>query len=489
MNIEKPDIVIFMTDHQRWDTIFPYCRAPMPNLEKLAEESAVFTNAYCTATHCCPARASFWTGLYPSMHGVWNNVDGGSALRTNFFENVHPFSERLNESGYNCLISGKWHISAQKSPFDCGFTDGFHKKKYLTKPDIPNLKEWYTYKNYWGEHVEHICTEETVRNEGEIVRIGYPLHRQYYTDDHPHNDDKVAENALRLYDTYTSKLEPMFLFVGVGGPHDPYMAPQEYIDAININSVKLPKSYYDALNDKPNLYRKKQMIYHQMNEGEVKETIRHYLALCSYEDYLAGQLIEKVKRSGRDTVFLYLSDHGDYMGEHGLFAKGLPCFDGAYHIPLLIYDSRIRKGILNEQLVSICDVSSTILDYAGLPYERNISLRPLVEGKNIPMHEYLYTQTNGNELYGMQRSIRSLRYKLIVNGFDFDEFYDLQNDPDEMHNLIDREEYAEEIKQLYYKLWEFSYENMDGCVCPYILVGLEKYGPGIIFEKEHKKHE
>ena len=97
--------------------------------------------------------------------------------------------------------------------------------------------------------------------------------------------------------------------------------------------------------------------------------------------------------------------------------------------------------------------------------------------------QYVCTQTNGNELYGIQRSIKNKKFKLVYNGFDFDEFYDLQKDPNEMHNEINNEQYRDVIKEMYRNLWQFAYEHKDTCINPYIMVDLAKYGPGIIFKK------
>ena len=99
--MEKPNILIFMTDHQRADTVYPFRRARTPHVDRLAREGVAFTRTYCTAPHCCPARASFFSGLYPSEHGVWNNVDVSNALSRGLYDGVELFSDALARAGYS----------------------------------------------------------------------------------------------------------------------------------------------------------------------------------------------------------------------------------------------------------------------------------------------------------------------------------------------------------------------------------------------------
>jgi choline-sulfatase len=181
---------------------------------------------------------------------------------------------------------------------------------------------------------------------------------------------------------------------------------------------------------------------------------------------------------------MFLSDHGDYVAAHGLWAKGLPCFREAYQIPLLMKIPGVRGGGRIDSLVSITDVAPTILDIVGLePFAQGgDSLLPLLENKEVPWRTELFSQTNGNEVYGIQRSIWNTSWKYVLNTFDYDELYDLQNDPDELHNLAKQPEMQPIIKEMCKKLWAFAKEHDDNCTCPYIMVGLAPYGPGILLE-------
>ena len=117
----KPNILIFMTDQQRADTVFPYNKAITPNVDKLARNGVVFNQAFCPAPHCCPSRATFFSGMYPSQHGVWNNVDVPNTLSKGLNNGVKLFSEYMAEDGYAMDYSGKWHVSSEEGPGDRGF--------------------------------------------------------------------------------------------------------------------------------------------------------------------------------------------------------------------------------------------------------------------------------------------------------------------------------------------------------------------------------
>ncbi len=487
--MSKTNIIVFMTDHQRWDTIFPFSRAKTPFINEFAKKSAVFTNAYCPSPHCCPSRASFFSGLYPSEHGVWNNVDVGNALSHGLNEGVTLFPEILKEHGYKCYLSGKWHVSSEEGPLDRGFEECFNFGiKYDKKKKIPNDYEWDIYykNNKWVK----IVTEEDTRQESQILRLGYPVYTQYGNNENPFGDRTTVENVISLIEKNKDNEEPIFLFTGVSGPHDPYCVPQEFENLYNMDEIELPESFDDDMNDKPNLYKRVKEVYANLTREEHKKSILKYLAFCSFEDYLFKKVFEASKNLKGRNIIIYLSDHGDYLADHGLWAKGLPCFDGAYHIPLMIYDSENEKSVLVDKYVSLTDLAPTIIAYCSISISINFSGKSLLPyitcNFTKDIRDCVFTQSNGNELYGIQRSVRNNKYKLVYNGFDFDEFYDLEKDSYEKNNVINNEEYTEAIREMYFKLWSFAYEHKDTCINPYIMVGLSKFGPGIIFNNKVK---
>ena len=493
---DRPNFLIFMTDQQRFDTVPPHKRAKTPNLNEFYKGALAFTRAYCPSPHCCPSRATFFSGLYPSEHGVWNNVDVGNALSRGLFDGVKIFSEDLKENGYHTVLCGKWHVSATDNPTDRGFDTSFPPYKYekIEGYPPPSIFEWEWYKNL--EEVEKNIniagfSGDGRRLGGQLLKEGYPAYTLYGEKDNPFNDEIVVQAAENYIRNAADQDQPWCIFTGTLGPHDPYYLPQQFLNMYPVDEIELPENFIDNMRDKPNLYKMTRERYAQLTRDEYKECLRHYLAFCTYEDYLFGKLLDTLKQTGQydNTVVIYLSDHGDYAAEHGLFAKGLPCFEGAYRIPLLIGGAAIEKpGREINEFVSLADLAPTILELAGIKFIREFSgksLMPFIKDKKVVnWRDAVFTQTNGNELYGIQRSVTTDKWKYVYNGFDYDELYDLEYDRHEMKNLSRDTGYDNIKRELIKRIWQFAYEHKDVCINPYIMVSLAPYGPAIAFEKE-----
>jgi len=515
-----------MTDQQSGLTQRPENPAIMPNLDKLARHGVTFNQAYCPSPHCCPSRASFFSGLYPSEHGVWNNVDVPNTLSRGLFDSTRLFSEDLKEAGYDLFYSGKWHVSADEGPDRRGFELLHHlshqNEGYKPRKNVPDIREW---KSYIQDYSKCLLTGQQMagqqmegqRLEGEIIRPFYPKYRQFGETENPFRDQDVVSGAVaRIQQINTDK--PFFMYVGTLGPHDPYFCPKRFLDLYDPEQIRLPDSFTDDLKDKPHLYKRTRDWFDQLSREEHRESIRHYLAFCSYEDSLFGQLLDALTERGilDDTIVIYVSDHGDYMGAHGLWTKGLPCFREAYHVCSTIGYGKVRnRGRMVDDFVSLVDYAPTILELAGIPGVQEMDVIPaILEPVGVPTmlepagiktgrrftgrsladflmndrpnewRSELYTQTNGNETYGIQRSVFDRNHKLIFNGFDYDELYDLEADPNEMINEINNPDKRVIVRRLYRKLWQFAYDNKDNIANSYIMTAMAQYGPGIIFEEE-----
>lgn len=483
----KPNILIFMTDHQRGDMAPPFKRAKTPNLDNFFKDAVAFTSTYCPAPHCCPSRATFFSGLYPTEHGVWNNVDVGNTLSRGLNDGVRLWSEDLKEEGYKLYFTGKWHVSSEEGPEDRGWKVTCENTRY-TKPQgyrpPPNPYEWKCYSQ------GAVCCGDETRKEGGIIRPGYPEYLQYGINENPFRDGDKVDSAVKTILERKDTGIPWCHFVGTVGPHDPYVVPKRFLDMYNLDDIQLPDNFFDEMKDKPALYRRTKDRYSQLSEHEHRKSILHYLAFCTYEDYLFGRILEALKDKGEleNTVIIYTSDHGDYMGEHGLWAKGLPCFHSAYHVPLLIKwpGEVVNPGRTVEEFVSLADLAPTILEIAGIKADREFSGKSLVsflKGEEPESwRDAVFTQTNGNELYGIQRSVMTEEWKYVYNGFDYDELYNRKEDPDELRNLINDSQYQPVVRELCKRMWEFAYAHGDVCINPYIMVAHVPYGPGIIFE-------
>jgi choline-sulfatase len=474
----RPNILIVMTDHQRADTVVPGSPTLTPSVDALARQGITFNNAFCPSPHCCPSRATFFTGLYPSRHGVWNNVLNEQAINSGLRDGVRLWSEDLAAAGYDLHFCGKWHVSGDESPRDRGWTEHF----VSAVSGVYHGTRWEQYKQMAAQ------PQPATRGEGEILRPGYGTYRLYGTrpDGSAGHDEQTVQAALDVLPALARGDKPWCLYVGMIGPHDPYLVPQRYLDMYDVDDIDLPASFADTLKDKPYIYeRMRATRFGQLSERETRNAIRHYRAFCTYLDDHFGRIMAALEQIGQaeNTLVIYTSDHGDYCGEHGLFAKGIPCFQGAYRVPMVV---RWPAGLHNpgrsvDSFISLADVGPTLLDLAGVRQEQRLtgaSLLPFVQGHTPrTWRDEMHTQCNGVELYYTQRSVMTNAYKYVFNGFDRDELYDLRADPHEMTNLADDPRYSDVKQAMCGRMWRFAYAEGDTVVSPYITVGLAPFGP------------
>lgn len=483
---QRPNILIFMTDQQQAQVTAADHPCQTPNADRLARDGVRFTRTYAPTAHCCPARATFMTGLYPSRHGIFNNVRTRTAINTGLNPDIETFSEKLRDAGYDLTLCGKWHVSAEEDPADRGWRERavtaaggtFHSR---------SIEDWRT-------GPQSVDTSGGDRPEGHVQRPGWGDFVVYQTlpDGGPKgyeadNDYKVVGAAVDTLHEYGQRDEPWCLFVGPIGPHDPFNVPEKFVRMYDDVEIPLPESYRDTLEDKPRIYqRQRRQLWDQLSEDEVRESIRHYWAYCTMEDALLGEVLDALEATGQaeNTLVIFMSDHGEYAGAHGLYLKGVPAFREAYHVPCIM---RWPEGIANpdrtvDEFVSLADFAPTFLELADAETPSapltGRSLAPFLRDETpADWPDAVYSQLNGVELYYTQRAVTTKEYKYVYNGFDFDELYDLRTDPHEMTNVADDPAYAELKHELVRKMWHFAAEQEDIIFNPYGTVALAPWGP------------
>jgi len=438
----------------------------------------------------------------PSQHGVWNNVSVANALSRGFREGVRPWSVDLAEAGYNLHFVGKWHASNSQEPRDFRW-EHVHPERMSHGTGLPPEEQDREARE---REIAVLRAGErevagTTRRPGEIQRRGFPsyvhyggvddtLLKRYFRNgdpEDPFGDTTVVAAAEERLRDVADGSDPWCLFVGTLGPHDPYIPPARFLDLYPPGSLGLPESFSDPMADKPALYRRTREAFSQLSPSEHLQALRHYLAFCSYEDELFGRLLACLREAGAydDTLVVYLSDHGDYAGDHGLWCKGLPSFLSAYHIPAIVKlpGTDGPRGIESRELVSLADFGPTFLQAAGLAAasgDAGRSLLPLLDGTGpVPWRDALFFQTNGNETYGIQRSVLTDRWRFVYNGFDYDELYDLAADPGQMLNLAGDLQFRPVVEDCYRRLWDFALRHSDTLTNDYIFTALADVGPGI----------
>jgi arylsulfatase A-like enzyme len=518
---ERPNILIFMEEQHQGQAVLPDYPTIMPNVRRFASQGVTFPRAFCPAPHCCPSRASFQTGLYPSEHGVFNNVDTDTAIHANPYPGIPFFSRKLREAGYDLMFSGKWHVARDRFPQDYGWTNlnPSHKEAWT-----PVYVEGRTRQSSYWDKAQKQLKENTPRKAGEVLRPGWGNLKLYgsFPPKGPHGyegtpDYAIVRRGIEALPKLASGEKPWCLMIApVHGGHDPYIGPRTFVDMYHPESVKLPPSFRDTLEDKPRIYQRMRYEYwRQLSDQEVRQAIRHYWANLTMQDTLFGLVLDALERTGQaeNTLVVYCADHGDYAGAHGLWAKGVPSFHEGYNIPCVI---RWPRGVANpgrrvEAFVSTTDFGPTFLDAAGVPASEvqmsGHSLVPWLRGETPSnWREAIIEQLNGVELYYTQRIVMTKDYKYVYNGFDYDELYDLRRDPHEMVNLAfpnvkqaraameegrglesrrdvpwpplspDLSEVRQDLLQ---RMWKFGQEHKDQIFNPYLTVAMAPLGPGI----------
>jgi arylsulfatase A-like enzyme len=305
------------------------------------------------------------------------------------------------------------------------------------------------------------------------------------------------------------------------GAHDAYIVPKKFVDMYDPAKIELPPNFEDTMDDKPHVYQRQRYEYwSQLSDQETRDALRHYYAKCTMQDAIFGEMLEALEATGQadNTIVIYVSDHGDYRAAHGLWMKGVPSFREAYHIPAVI---RWPKGVERpgrqvNALVAQVDWAPTILEACGVIPQKKLSgmsLLPwLKEETPGGWRDTIFSQMNGVELYYTQRITMTKDWKYVYNGFDYDELYDLRNDPYEMRNLAFPdlaakraqvragkglpsngavpwpslpEHLASVRKKLLEAMWTFAAEHGDIISNPYGTVALAPFGPGLGATPDH----
>lgn len=338
---DKPNILIVMTDHQRGDTVLPEPPCITPNLDRFAREGVTFTETFCPSPHCCPARATFMTGLYPSRHGVWNNVCNTKRLSPGLKEGVRLWSQDLAEAGYDLRWTGKWHVDARRD------ADQFGWRILSDGRDRLDDKDWAHWQAVARETAEKATQKAEATDDrrtesmpsGSYDRPGYGPQLIYETRRDSfweRRDGATAEHAEAAIRDLAGSEAPWAVFAGFLMPHAPYVAAPEMVDRYDLDAIELPGNFDDDMADKPALYRRmRRMGWGKMSREAYRDAIRHFYAMCTKLDEYFGRLLRALEETGQaeNTLVVYTADHGDYCGEHGLFCKGIPAFRGPITCP------------------------------------------------------------------------------------------------------------------------------------------------------------
>lgn len=401
-----------------------------PNMDRLASQGVLFTNAHCQAPLCGPSRASLMTGLRPSTTGIYGMIDDNKIRSDNeATQDIIFLSEYFSQQGYHTMGIGKlFHSHAPDGLFD---ESGGRSRGFGPRPEERFV--WDGFGTSDREHYGRTSTDWGAFPESDTLM---PDHQ---------SADWVIERLNRDYD------QPFFLGVGFLRPHVPLYVPQKWFDLHPVEDLVLPPYKADDLDDVP-------PVALQINDlpmmpstdwaiesGEWVNIVQAYLACVSFVDHQVGRVLTALENSpyAENTVIVLWSDHGYRLGEKGTFAKHA-LWEPATNAPLMFAGPGVPGGKVIDAPAEMLSIYPTLLELCGLPaYERNEgqSLVSAMNG-NTAMDDAYAITTFGMNNHG----IRTMDFRYIQYEDGLGELYDHQNDPEEWNNLISDPEYTEVIE-------------------------------------------
>ncbi len=432
---EMPNVLWICTDQQRFDTIQEFNNAYIqtPNLLRLMEQSTTFTHAFVQAPVCTPSRASFLTGRYPRTTGACSN-----GQRINERERLVP--RILADYGYECGLSGKLHLSpvAGGRP-ENRIDDGY--SQFWWSHDIADI---WPGKNMWHEWLRSEGVEWP-KPPPDTPAWGVPLDPKYM------QTAWCCDKAIQFMREQNG-YGPWLMSVNIYQPHHPFYPAQEYYRRYDAGKLPLPSYQEGELDNKPRYQRGAHTGSWRSHEISGPEDGNHrriaaaYYAMVEQCDHDIGRVLDALEETGQseNTVVVFMSDHGEMLGDHGIYLKGPFFYDCGLRVPLMIrWPKRYKAGQKIDALVEMVDVAPTILEAAGIPPEPGMqgrSLTSLLEGRasahrdSVYMENYNPGTRNNGPTYAT--AIRTETHKLAVyHTLDDGELYDLTRDPGEHNNL------------------------------------------------------
>lgn len=419
--MKRPNILFIMAD-QMAAPILPLHDAAspvrMPNLMKLAGQAVVFDSAYCNSPLCAPSRFTLVSGRLPSKIGAYDNA-------ADFPADVPTYAHYLRRLGYRTALSGKMHFCGpdQLHGYEERLTSDIYPADYgwAVNWDEPQLRaSWY-------------------HNMSSVLQAG-PCVRSNQLD----FDEEVVFKARQyLYDhVRMSPDQPFCLTVSMTHPHDPYTIPAEYWDRYEGVDIPLPRQVIDQAEQDPHSQRLLKVIDlwdRPLPADKVRDARRAYFGACSYVDDNIGRLLRTLEECGLadDTLILFSGDHGDMLGERGLWYK-MHWFEMAARVPLLVHAPQRFAARRVSRSVSTMDLLPTLVELAGGQVEDGLAL----EGRSLLPH--LRGEGGHDEAIGEYMAegttsplmmIRRGPWKFVYSEQDPPLLFDLASDPQERENL------------------------------------------------------
>ena len=417
---EKLNVLFIIADDLNCDIgVYGNKIVKTPNIDQLAQNGTLFQNAHCQYPLCGPSRASFMTGMYTNQTKMTKN----NVFLRSTVPDVTTIGQRFREQGYQSVRIGKiFHYDNPSTIGTSGIDDIFSWDQTINPYGRDKIEEYkintLSPRRYGG-------TLSWMASDGE---------------DEEQTDGIGASEAIKKLEKFSKTGDNFFLAVGFFRPHTPFVAPKKYFDLYNKEEIIIPESSPEYLKTIPlpaakSIRAKKNQL--NLDEDLAKEIKQAYYATISFVDAQLGRIIDKLKQTGLDknTIIVFISDHGYHMGEHGHWQKQT-LFENSTNVPLIInVPGADYKSIKTMSPVELIDIFPTLMDLTNIISPSHLvgkSLKPIIENKSSSVRDNALTRWRNGY------SLKTERFRLtkwnMQSGFQY-ELYDHKFDTDELNNL------------------------------------------------------
>ena len=483
---KRPNILLITSDQQHWNTIGAFnSEINTPNLDRLVKEGTTFSRAYCPNPTCTPSRASIVTGMYPSQHGAWT-------LGTKLLEDRHVVGDDFQQAGYKTALVGKAHFqplhSTEEYPSleayptlqDLDFWREFNGPFYGF--DTVELARNHTNEAHVGQHYAIWMEENGLKNWRDyfLAPTGNMDPNETYKWRIPekyHYNNWIAERSNAMLEDYKNNDEHFFLWASFFDPHPEYLAPEPWDSMYDDKELtipamtegeheKNPPHFGKTQEDNPDFsdlhesgfgihgYRSHHYYEYgakkKLTDYDKKKLVSTYYGMVSMLDKYVGKILDKLDELGltENTIVVFTTDHGHLFGQHGLQAKGGFHYEDLIKLPFIVrYPDHVPAGHTSSAIQSLVDLAPTFLSLCGLAIPHSmtgIDQKQVWLGESDQARDHAVCEFRHEATTIHQKTYVDEKYKITVYyNQTYGELFDLENDPGEINNLWNEEEYAE----------------------------------------------
>lgn len=464
-------MLLITSDQQHYDTIgVNNPRIRTPALDRLAREGTLFSRAYTPNPVCSPTRASIITGLYPSAHGCWT-------IGVKLPEDVPTVGQMLSAQGYATALIGKAHFqplaSTSESPSiecqptlrDLDFWRNFHGPWYGF--DHVETARNHADEAHAGQHYAIWMEEQGLHNWRDYFRPWPPAPDQpvrRHTWDLPeqfHYSRWTAERTIAAIDRAQGDGRPFFIWSSFQDPHPPYLVPEPWASMYDPDDMQPGSLVPGEHEQNPPHFQKTQEEHpdfssyretfanhgfqsHRHTPDALRKNMAVYYGMIGLMDQQIGRILDRLDALGlaEDTLVVFSTDHGHFLGQHGLIAKGAFHYEDLVRVPFLVrFPGRVPAGRTSAALQSTVDLTPSFLAAAGLPVPgamQGLSQLPVWGGDEGGARDHVIVENRHQPTKVHLRTFVDQRHKLtIYRDRPYGEFFDLEADPQEINNLWD----------------------------------------------------